>query len=124
MSFIHSSELTPWSETWLVDGSGIKLTEVCYSGGGAGIPTLASDLTGGKVDVTQKGVCVHGVNRELGSKVYVALTQMKEGRLILGGGPELVVRDSPLIALEVKRASILEFLTHSFATIFEATPEV
>ncbi len=105
LSFVHSSELAPWTETWIINSDGIFVKEVCWGSGGAGYPTMFSDFSH-KVELVAKGdvYCYEGVDRALGKSLVIDsehainMSIVIAGREIPRGVVRIVVAQEPIAA--------------------------
>ncbi len=113
LSFIHSSELTPWMEVWRLTPSGVEVVEVCVASGGAGQPALLKDFNSRNVALLFNGsmMCFSNVDRHLGSRVVLCGRTAINMRLAIDS-KVLDVRECVVLSIKrVRLAHLFIFLT-------------
>ncbi len=109
LSFVHSSELAPWIETWVINSDGVFIKEVCWGSGGAGYPTKFSDFSHNVKLVAKRDVyCYEGVDQALGKSLVIDSEHAINMNIVIAG------REVPrgLVKIAIAREPIVTYLSY------------
>ena len=109
VEYIHSVELTPVSERYIIDGNKIILVESYFKSYGAGLPST----TPYEFEITDKGFRIYDINETMEYLVYRTGAERSNHRLILGDREYVFLEfTEPRSGLEftVKKISVLRYL--------------
>lgn len=109
IEYIHSVELTPVSEIYIIKDDKIVLTESYFKSYGAGLPST----TPYKFEVTDKGFRIYDIDQVMENIVYRTGTERANHRLIFKG-KEYVFLDFTKprsgVKFNVKNISVLRYI--------------
>jgi len=104
-SFIHSSELTPWTEIWLINSSGIYVTEMYWRGLGAGHPSSPFDLDS-RIILLNDSIGAFDIQRYLGKTVVIDLAYTINSSINVNGKP--LPTEGSKVVFKVTHLSLLK----------------
>ncbi|MCQ4922633.1 DUF1850 domain-containing protein [Tissierella carlieri] len=109
IEYTHSVQLTPVSETYIINGNDIILVESYFQSYGAGLPST----TPYEFEITDKGFRIYDINEVMENLIYGTGTERANHKLIINDNEyEFLEFTKPRISVEfnVKKIMLISYI--------------